>query len=268
MNTRSSAQDMPCQICYLNYPNSVSALQRSRFRCLWLIYFHGCCADSLLADSHGICALKWNGHRSHSSVQRLDPKLLHCCVFTVFKSILQNSINILLVSLHKMQCLQIPSVVVYFSGSVDSLSSVNRLFTAWMGCCCIVGYVKVVCSIIWTHLVFLCCHSVLHTTVSQPSGRISNELFLPVICSSLDYSNCIQSSWGEEQAGLWICREPWEMLCVCQWKDRLSAACMHACIVLISFVMRDSGCLKENSGLSSRDLETVLFIALNRDWTI
>lgn len=24
MNTRSSAQDMPCQICYLNYPNSVS----------------------------------------------------------------------------------------------------------------------------------------------------------------------------------------------------------------------------------------------------
>ena len=24
INTRSSAQDMPCQICYLNYPNSVS----------------------------------------------------------------------------------------------------------------------------------------------------------------------------------------------------------------------------------------------------
>lgn len=27
MNTRSSAQDMPCQICYLNYPNSVSVVQ-------------------------------------------------------------------------------------------------------------------------------------------------------------------------------------------------------------------------------------------------
>ena len=26
INTRSSAQDMPCQICYLNYPNSVSFL--------------------------------------------------------------------------------------------------------------------------------------------------------------------------------------------------------------------------------------------------
>lgn len=38
---------------------------------------------------------------------------------------------------------------------------------------------------------------------------------------------------------------------------------MQACIVLISFVVRDY--LKENSGLSSRDLETVLFIALNRD---
>lgn len=124
-------------------------------------------------------------------------------------------------------------------------------------------------AVLFGHILcFRVCHSVLHTTVSQPSGRISNELFSPVICSSLDYSNCILSSRGEEQAGLWICREPWEMLFVCQWKDRLSAACMHACIVLISFVMRDSGCLKENSGLSSRDLETVLFIALNRDWTI
>uniref|UniRef100_A0A8C2CR81 Ariadne ubiquitin-conjugating enzyme E2 binding protein homolog 1 (Drosophila) n=1 Tax=Cyprinus carpio TaxID=7962 RepID=A0A8C2CR81_CYPCA len=41
MNTRSSAQDMPCQICYLNYPNSVTG-------------------------SHRICARKWNSHRSHS----------------------------------------------------------------------------------------------------------------------------------------------------------------------------------------------------------
>lgn len=43
---------------------------------------------------------------------------------------------------------------------------------------------------------------------------------------------------------------------------------MHACIVLISFVMRASNCLKENSGLSSRDLETVLFIALNHDYEL
>lgn len=43
---------------------------------------------------------------------------------------------------------------------------------------------------------------------------------------------------------------------------------MHACIVLISFVMRASNCLKENSGLSSRDLKTVLFIALNRDYEL
>lgn len=26
INTRSSAQDMPCQICYLNFPNSVSVI--------------------------------------------------------------------------------------------------------------------------------------------------------------------------------------------------------------------------------------------------
>ncbi len=155
----------------------------------------------------------------------------------------------------------------FFSESVESLGRVNRLFTTWMGCYCvyssIVGYVKVVCSIILAYPCFHVCPSVLQATVSQLARRISNELLSPVI-SSLDYSNCTQSNWGEEQAGLRICREPWEM-CVCQWKDRWSVACMHACIVLISFVMRASNCLKENSGLSSRDLETVLFIALNRD---
>ncbi len=135
-----------------------------------------------------------------------------------------------------------------------------------MGRYCVVGYVKVVCSIILAYPCFHVCHSVLQATVSQPARRISNELLSPVI-SSLDYSNCTQSNWGEEQAGLRICREPWEM-CVCQWKDRLSVACLHACIVLISFVMRASNCLKENSALSSRDLETVLFIALNRDYEL
>jgi len=55
-----------------------------------------------------------------------------------------------------MQHLKIPSVAVYFSGSVESLSRVNRLFTMWIGCCCILGYVKVVCSIIWICLVFSC----------------------------------------------------------------------------------------------------------------
>lgn len=29
MSTRSSSQDLPCQICYLNYPNSVSWSQIS-----------------------------------------------------------------------------------------------------------------------------------------------------------------------------------------------------------------------------------------------
>lgn len=38
MNTRSSAQDMPCQICYLNYPNSVSTSQQNRFHSLGLIH--------------------------------------------------------------------------------------------------------------------------------------------------------------------------------------------------------------------------------------
>lgn len=51
MNTRSSAQDMPCQICYLNYPNSVSAFHcfpPSAFRLLfgmpildWITLFAG-----------------------------------------------------------------------------------------------------------------------------------------------------------------------------------------------------------------------------------
>lgn len=31
INTRSSAQDMPCQICYLNFPNSVSVFKTAPY---------------------------------------------------------------------------------------------------------------------------------------------------------------------------------------------------------------------------------------------
>lgn len=34
INTRSSAQDMPCQICYLNFPNSVSLIMKPALCCM------------------------------------------------------------------------------------------------------------------------------------------------------------------------------------------------------------------------------------------
>lgn len=39
INTRSSAQDMPCQICYLNFPNSVSPIRTNGMSCTsWYMF--------------------------------------------------------------------------------------------------------------------------------------------------------------------------------------------------------------------------------------
>lgn len=50
MNTRSSAQDMPCQICYLNYPNSVSVVQYCRPMLFFFFLFLHFCDQSHLAS--------------------------------------------------------------------------------------------------------------------------------------------------------------------------------------------------------------------------
>lgn len=52
MNTRSSAQDMPCQICYLNYPNSVSAVR-------WCRAVRFCFSCVSVTGRFGILTLQW-----------------------------------------------------------------------------------------------------------------------------------------------------------------------------------------------------------------
>uniref|UniRef100_A0A8C1XR37 RBR-type E3 ubiquitin transferase n=1 Tax=Cyprinus carpio TaxID=7962 RepID=A0A8C1XR37_CYPCA len=72
MSTRSSSQDMPCQICYLNFPNSVSVFQLKKNVILFTTYFTG------LECGHKFCMQCWGDYLTTKIIEEGMGQTISC----------------------------------------------------------------------------------------------------------------------------------------------------------------------------------------------